>query len=141
MFWRLFSRLANFRYAFDFDQKPHMTPQPSTPDHPEASARALAQALDRNEAVKEVVEQSAAELVVINAVLKQEIPDHIQVGDVAQALQKTDELEVKINDATLELAQVNEVLAQEIGERVDLERELARTKAALAEAQNGADKS
>ena len=94
----------------------------------------LAQALDRNEAVKDSVEHSAAELVVINAVLKHELPDHVQIGDVAQALQRTDELEVKINDTAQDLAQVNEVLAQEIDQRVDLERELAETKAALAEA-------
>ena len=98
----------------------------------------LGRALDQNTAVQDTVERSAAELVVINAVLKQEIPDHVQVGDVEQALQRTDELEVKINDTAHELAQVNEVLAQEIDERVDLERELAETKAALVEAQTNA---
>jgi len=98
---------------------------PSTP---------LERALEQNEAAQGIVEQSAAELVVIHAVLKQEIPDHVQTGDVAYALQRTDELEIKIGDTAQELAQVNEVLAQEIGERVDLERELAATKAALAQA-------
>ena len=106
------------------------TASSSTPKSPEPTP--LARALDQNEAVKETVAQSAAELVVINAVLKQEIPTHVQVGDVAQALQKTDELESKINDTAQDLAQVNEVLAQEIDERADLERELAQTKAALA---------
>ena len=72
----------------------------------------------------------------INAVLKQEIPHHVQTGDVAHALQRTDELEVKISDAVHDLAEVNEVLGQEIDQRVDLERELAETKAALVEAQN-----
>jgi C4-dicarboxylate-specific signal transduction histidine kinase len=96
----------------------------------------LGRALDQNTAVQDAVEKSAAELVVINAVLKQEIPDHVQVGDVAQALQRTDELEIKINDTAQDLAQVNKVLAQEIDERVDLEQELAATKAALAAAQN-----
>jgi C4-dicarboxylate-specific signal transduction histidine kinase len=94
----------------------------------------LGRALEHNAAVKDTVEQSASELVVINAVLKQEIPDHVQVGDIAQALQRTDELEVKISDTAHDLARVNEVLAQEIDQRVDLERELAETKAALAEA-------
>ncbi len=115
--------------------------QTVSPAESEVSANAspLAQALDRNEAVKDTVEQSAAELVVINAVLKQELPDHVQVGDVAHALQRTDELEVKINDTAQDLAQVNEALAQEIDQRVDLERELAEIKAALAEAQNNTD--
>ena len=94
----------------------------------------LERALEQNETAQGIVEQSAAELVVIHAVLKQELPDHMQTGDVAHALQRTDELEMKISDTAQELAQVNEVLAQEIGERVDLERELAATKAALAQA-------
>ena len=106
--------------------------EPAAPD----DSTALGRALDQNTAVQDAVERSAAELVVINAVLKQEIPDHVQVGDVAQALQRTDELEVKINDTAQDLAQVNEVLAHEIDQRVDLERELAETKAALAEAQS-----
>ena len=91
----------------------------------------LARALEQTETAQSVVEQSAAELVIIHAVLKQELPENLQTGDVAHALQRTDELEIKINDTAQELAQVNEVLAQEIDERVDLERELAATKAAL----------
>ena len=98
----------------------------------------LARALDQNETVMDSVAQSAVELVMINAVLKQEIPTHVKIGDVAQALQKTDELESKINDTTQDLAQVNEVLAQEIDERAALERELVQTKAALAREKNNA---
>lgn len=98
----------------------------------------LSRALEQNETALDNIEQSAAELVVINAVLKQEIPDHLQTGDVAQALLRTDELETKINDTAQELAQVNEVLAQEIGERVELEQQLADTKAALVEARDQA---
>ena len=94
----------------------------------------LERALEQNEMAQTIVEESAAELVMIHAVLMQEIPDHVQTGDVAHALQRTDELEIKINDTAQELAKVNEVLAQEIGERVELEQELATTKAALAEA-------
>jgi hypothetical protein len=105
------------------------TPSTSSPDN---QPTALARALEQNETAQDVVEQSAAELVVIHAVLTQEIPDHVQTGEVAQALQKTDELETKINDTAQELAQVNEVLAQEIDERAELERQLAATQVALA---------
>ena len=84
--------------------------------------------------MKDTVEDSSGELLLINAVLKQEIPPEIQLGEVAEALQKTDELEVKIQTAAQDLAQVNKALTQEIDERADLERELADTKAALAEA-------
>ncbi len=107
------------------------TPSTATP-----AATPLARALDQNEAVKETVEQSANELLVINAVLKQELPNEVQDGEVAQALRKTDELETRIQESASDLAQVNEVLAQEIDQREDLERELAKTKAALAQAKS-----
>jgi hypothetical protein len=95
-------------------------------------ATPLGRALDQNVSVKDAVEQSSAELAVINAVLNQELPGDIKKGDVGQALQKTDALEHKIQDAADDLAEVNEVLAHEIDQRADLERELAATKAALA---------
>ena len=99
-----------------------------------ADIAALDRAREKNEAVKENVERSAQELVVINAVLKQEIPDHVQTGDLAQALEKTDAIEELIQETVGELAEVNLALEQEIGERAELEQELARTKVALAQA-------
>ena len=101
-----------------------------------AASTSLALALEQNETIQDTVEQSAAELAVINTVLKQEVPAHVQTGEVAQALQKTDELEIRIQTSADELAQVNEVLKQEISERADLERQLAATQAALAEAED-----
>jgi C4-dicarboxylate-specific signal transduction histidine kinase len=109
-----------------------MSQQPgSSAQSPSSASTPLTRALDQNEAIQDTVEQSATDLVMINVVLKQEVPDYVQVGDVAQALHKTDELESKIHDAALELAHVNEVLAHEIDERAELERELAQVKAAL----------
>jgi hypothetical protein len=96
----------------------------------------LARALEQNETVQETVEQSADALLLINTVLKQEIPDHIQTDVVAQALQQGGELENKILESAENLAQVNQALEQEIAERVELERELEDTKAALAEAKS-----
>ena len=96
------------------------------------SAAALGRALDQNSTVKDTVEQSAAELALINTVLKVELPGHVQKGEVAQALRKTDDLEMKIQDTAQDLAEVNKVLAQEIDARVDLESKLAAAKAALA---------
>lgn len=104
-----------------------------------SAATPLKRALDQNESVKDTVEGSAAELAVINAVLKHEIPDPVKNGEVAQALQKTDEMEGRIHDAAQELARVNQVLEAEIDERIDLERELKATKAALAQARAKAD--
>lgn len=96
----------------------------------------LDRALDQNEAVRDNVERSAAELLLINAVLKQELPDEVQTAEVAQALQKTDELETRIQESADDLAEVNQVLAQEIDERAALERKLAETRAELARAQS-----
>lgn len=107
---------------------------PSSPQSAPSADTPLERALDRNEAVEKTVKQTSAELFVINAVLKQEIPEHVQTGDVAQALEKTGELEGKIQASAADLAHVNDLLEQEIGERADVERELAATKAALAKA-------
>lgn len=114
-----------------------MTHPSSSFNHQPALARIngqLADARELNVQAQDKVEQSASELLVINAVLKQELPDHVQTGDVAQALQKTDELEGKIQETASELAQVNAVLNHEIEERASLERELHAAKSALADA-------
>lgn len=103
---------------------------------PSTGSTPLERALDQNESVKDTVEQSANELFVINTVLKQELPNQAQSADVVQALRKSDELETKIQESAQDLAQVNQVLEQEIDERADLERELAKTKAALARAKS-----
>lgn len=108
-----------------------LSPPPLSTD---AAITALSRVRDKNEAVQESVENSAHELTVINAVLKQELPDHVQIGDVAQALDKSDALEERIQASAADLAEMNQALEQEIDERVQLERELAKTKAALAEA-------
>ena len=98
-------------------------------------ATPLQGALSQNEATKDSVEQSAAELVVINTVLKQEVPSDVQTGEVAQALEKADELEGRLEESAKDLGKVNETLKQEIGERTKLEAELAATKANLKRSQ------
>jgi len=103
------------------------------------SSTPLRQALDQSQAVKNTVEQSAAELLVINTVLKLEVPSHVQTGEVALALQKTDELEDRIQASAEDLGKVNQALKQEIGERAKLEQELAETKADLAKVQGHPD--
>ena len=94
----------------------------------------LARARDQNEAVQHSIEKSVAELELINTVLHQELPDHIQNDDVALALEKSSELESRIQQSVHDLAEVNETLSQEIAERNALEKELAFTRAALEEA-------
>ena len=106
--------------------------------HPSKSASltSLERVLDQNVAIQDTVGQSAGELCLINTVLKQEVPSHVQTGEVAQALQKTDELESRIQASADDLAQVNTALKQEISTRAALERQLASTQSALEQAQD-----
>ncbi len=99
-----------------------------------ASTRPLLKALDQNDSVKKVVKQSADELLLINAVLKNGIPEQIQTGDLAQALEKTEHIEDTIQESAEDLAEVNKLLEHEVDERISLERELLTTKTALSRA-------
>ena len=98
------------------------------------STRPLLKALHQNDGVEEVVKQSADDLLVINAVLKKNIPEQSQMGDLAQALDKTEHIEDKIQESAEELSEVNTLLKHEVDERIALERELLVTKNALAQA-------
>lgn len=115
-------------------QQSNVQMQMAQPPASDSGSSPLSRALEQNEAAADVVEKSADELMVINAVLKQEIPEHAQTGDVAHALQKTDQLEIQIQETAQELASVNQALAQEIAERGELEDELALARARLANA-------
>lgn len=103
----------------------------STSSH---TTRPLVKALHQNDSVKEVVKQSADELLVINAVLKKNIPEQSQMGDLAQALDKTEHIEDQIQESAEELGEVNTLLEHEVDERIALERELLVTKTALVQA-------
>ena len=95
------------------------------------STRPLVEALHQNDSVKESVKQSADELLVISTVLKKGIPVDAQTGEVAQALENTEAIEDAIQTSAEDLEGVNKLLENEIDERIDLERELLATKAAL----------
>ena len=94
----------------------------------------LSHALDKNEAVQESVEQSAAELLVVNAVLSREIPDEVKTDEVTQALERTEELEGRMQASADELAEVNQTLKDEISTRTELESRLAAVQAQLHQA-------
>ena len=95
----------------------------------------LERALDQNESIQESVQQSAAELCVVNAVLSREIPDDVKTGEVAQAIQRTEDLENRMQASADDLAKVNQVLKNEISIRTDLERQLAAAQAELDQVQ------
>ena len=109
----------------------------STSSH---TTRPLVKALHQNDGVEEVVKQSADDLLVINAVLKKNIPEQSQKGDLAQALEKTEHIEDKIQESAEELSEVNTLLEHEVDERIELERKLLATQTALAKAKAEAPK-
>jgi hypothetical protein len=113
------------------------THTPSTASTPTQN-RPITEALVQNDAVKESVEQSAHELLVLTAVMQKNIPDSAQQGDLAQALQKTEDLGDAIQESAEELEAVNLLLEREVDERIALERELLATKASLKKAQASA---
>ena len=94
----------------------------------------LARALDQNQAIQESVEQSAAELCLVSAVLSREIPDAMKTGEVAQAIERTEELENRVQASADDLARVNQSLKAEISARGELERQLALAQAGLDQA-------
>ena len=94
----------------------------------------LTRALDQNESAQQGIEDSVTELELINIVLHQELPEHMQRDDVALALEKSSELESRLQQSASDLAEVNETLSHEIAERAALEKELFRTRVALEEA-------
>jgi diguanylate cyclase (GGDEF)-like protein len=98
-------------------------------------AKPLARALDRSEQVKQKVEQCAAELSSVNAVLKHEPTEDRPLADVGLALSKSERVEVKVQECAQELATVNDALAEEIDLREDLGHELLMSNAALVESQ------
>ena len=102
-----------------------------------AAVPALVQAIEQNDSVKEDVKQSADELLIVNAVLQVGVPDQARTGDLAVALQRTEDISDAIHASANDIAAVNQLLEDEIDERIDLERELLTTKAALARAQAG----
>ena len=108
--------------------------QLKTTSAPEAHATTLGRALGQNEAAQETLEQSADELAIVNAVLKQELPDRVHSDDVVMALERNEELETRIQETAQDLAGVNKALSQEITERAKLERQLKETRSALDEA-------
>jgi diguanylate cyclase (GGDEF)-like protein len=93
----------------------------------------LTRALGQNEQVKEKVEECAADLSSVNAVLKQEIAEGGALHEVERAVSQNEEVETKVQECAEDLAVVNTALAEGIDERRTLEHDLSRSKAALSE--------
>lgn len=102
-------------------------PTQSVPD-------ALPHALQKTLGAQEKLEASARELLVVNEVLKQEIPAPvIASGEVAAALEKSESVQGDIEQVAEHLDDVSKALAEEVTRRKVAERDLKTTKADLAE--------
>ena len=101
----------------------------------------LTRALGQNEQVKEKVEECAADLSSVNAVLKQEIAEGEAPHEVERAVNQNEEVEVKVQECADDLAIVNTALTEGIDERRSLEHDLSRSKAALYESKTREKKS
>jgi diguanylate cyclase (GGDEF)-like protein len=93
----------------------------------------LTRALGQSEQVKDKVEECAADLSSVNAVLKQEIAEREAPHEVERAVNQNEEVEVKVQECADDLAIVNTALSEGIDERRSLEHDLSRSKAALYE--------
>jgi chromosome segregation ATPase len=96
----------------------------------------LAHALNQTTEVREKIEGVGDELLIVNTVLKHEIPSTLQIGEVAQALEKHEALETIVQECVEDLAEVNEALEEEVTRREGLERQLAQSQAELARSQS-----
>ena len=95
---------------------------------------ALPHALQKTLGAQEKLEASARELLVVNEVLKQEIPAPvIASGDIAAALENSESVQGDIEQVAEHLDDVNKALAEEVARRKVAERDLKATKADLAE--------
>ena len=94
-------------------------PTGSTPTEP------LTGVLGQAEHVKELVEQSAAELSGINTSLTREMKQEVPSINLYKAVQKSRAVEQKVHDASGKLAIVTRALSVEVGERQELHQQLA----------------
>ncbi len=93
----------------------------------------LIRALNQSEHVQDTVEQAAADLSSVNAVLKDEIDAGAPLAQVERALDQSEVIESQIQEAAEELVAVNDALAEEVDVRLELERRLSKSDAALSE--------
>ncbi len=101
---------------------------------------ALPDALQKTKGAQETLEASARELLVVNEVLKQEIPEPVMTsGEVAAALEKSESVQSDIEQVAGHLDDVGKALAEEVARRKVAERDLKTTKADLAETQSKLD--
>lgn len=91
--------------------------------------KAIVEAKDKTERVKDELAIAGAELHLSNVALDRTLPAAEKKGDVRKALEQNAKVEEKVADAADELHDVKELLEEEIAERHRLEAELAQRPA------------
>ncbi|MDB5763356.1 MAG: hypothetical protein JWQ21_2351 [Herminiimonas sp.] len=91
--------------------------------------KSLLDALNQSEQVKHKVEECAEKLSSVNAVLKEEVHEHLPPERIEGAWHQGEEIEDKVQECVNDLSSVNMMLTREIAEREYLEAELYKSKA------------
>lgn len=115
---------------------------PKIPIEGDVVASPLVSVLNDSEQIQAKVEECAQELSSVNAVITNEIIDHLPLVLIEQALEQSEKVEDKVQECADDLSLVNQALTDEINQRRKLERklavsefELADTRAELADTQ------
>lgn len=107
------------------DRKPMNDESPVNAPKGADAARSLTRVLDQNEHVKNLVEESAQELMTLNAVLKQDMRAQVPQAELQQAVDKSQAVEKKVLDASAKLSVINVALGDQVNDRLALENQLA----------------
>ena len=90
---------------------------PARPDRAAPATTTIEEALDKNKKATEAVKEAADDLLVVHAVLNEEIPDEARTGPVDQAVEHTREVEKRLSESADQLEDVNTSLEQELDRR------------------------
>lgn len=93
-------------------------------------------ALEKNQDVREKIEDCAAELSIVNETVKKEMVAGITLQQAKKALAQSERVEDKVQDCACKLGEVNRVLAQEIDDSNKLNLEFMEIKGKLAATEN-----
>ena len=110
------------------DHDPSLTPSDKPPS--------LEITLERNQEVKDKIENCAAELSIVTESVKTEIAASSTLHQVEKTLIQNENVGEKMLECADELREVNEALAQEIDDRDELNRKLLETGQKLSATQN-----
>ncbi|PTR17219.1 diguanylate cyclase (GGDEF)-like protein [Nitrosospira sp. Nsp2] len=111
---------------------PKIDSENSSPVSASNTPFSLGKALEKNDYVKEKIEECATELSTINETMKKEISPIAASPQVKKALEQNKDVEEKIQESAVTLGELNDVLVEEMDDSRKLEQELKQTKQELS---------